>query len=195
MSANVVTLLGLVESAHCNVDTLTALAAAHGTVWMVRFVPVLRGALVVLATPEEARAAAQALQGHVLPDGTMLRAEQGDRSVTPDEVERYSLAAPKQLIQLVSPPSSPPEWWDGWHEHEEGPKSPPELLVDREADQHELRLVGPNLFEAIAVLQRQQIGDRDGDESGAVVRPPLITIQAPHGSVVPEGFALRDTAK
>ncbi len=197
MSANVVTLTGLVERPECSVETLTALAARHGTVWLVRFVPVLRGALIVFATADEARVAVQALHGHMLSDGvTMLRAQQGVRGVTRDDVERYSLVPPKQLIQLVSPPPSPPEWWAGWHEHEEGPKPPPELLMDREAEQHELRMVGDNVFEAVALLhqqkrqeelqQQQQLHDHDD-----VVRPPTITIQAPRGSVVPEGFVVR----
>lgn len=54
--SNVVTLLGLVEvPPHCTPQTVEAMARRFGTVWMVRFIPVLRGALVAFATHEEVR--------------------------------------------------------------------------------------------------------------------------------------------
>jgi hypothetical protein len=174
MSSNVVTLYGVVEEEGCTVDYLIRLAGRYGTLWMVRFVPVLQGALLAFSTAEEASNAALHLHGVVLPNHKRLRAGIGRKSVTLEEVAGYNLAAPKRLIQLVSPPPSPPEWWDGWHEHEEGPKTPPELQLDETATRYRLEMVSH------ALLGAQPMHERDveqGDEAAA--RPPVVTLEAP----------------
>lgn len=95
----------------------------------------------------KARAAAEGLHGMVLDDGIVLRAQLGSRNVTEEEVAGFSLAAPRVLVQLVSPPPSPPEWWDGWHETEGKPRSPPELRMDKAAPKHVLHMHSIDLFE------------------------------------------------
>lgn len=191
MSSNVVTLYGIVERPDFSRDDLYSLASAWGTVWMVRFVPFLRGALIAYSTPEEAMEAAIRLHGHRVEhvDGfTVLRAAVGPRSVSREDCEeRFNLSKPKQLIQLVSPPPSPPEWWSGWLEKEEGPKTPPELKLDQESTTYTLEMVSHALYDAIATSSDGALKDDDN----APVRPPTITLQTPVGTSVPQGFLLR----
>ncbi len=114
--------------------------------------------------------------------------------VSADQVKEFGLAPPKRMVQLVSPPPSPPEWWTGWNDEEEGPKPAPELLVDpaellpaeKSASRvRELNILAVDLYEAV----QSKLGDESQSlPSGA----PRLTIEAPPESInnIPEGFVL-----
>lgn len=191
MNSNVVVLNGLTECAPARTpERLEALATMYGPVWLVRFVPVLRGALIIYADPAHAATAATALHGLALEDGTLLRAALSERApVTQDEVAGFSLVPPRRLVQLVSPPPSPPDWWDGWNDVEGPPKPAPELWVREQSARHSLGIRACDVYEAVAAQRGE--GAAVEPDNGRV-RPPRLTIEAPPGAVVPEGFVLRN---
>ena len=185
-------------------ELLEQAASKFGTVWLARFVPVLRGAIVILSSHEEAAACAAGLHGTYIGE-SLVAATVGSRVVTQEQVAEFGLAPPKRLVQLVSPPPSPPEWWSGWQE-EEGPiRPPPELLVDpaellpaeRSASRvRELNILAVDLYEAVASrLPREQTDEEETE--GAAPRVPSLTIEAPPESLtnIPEGFVLVERKK
>jgi hypothetical protein len=121
-------------------------------------------------------------------------AKLGSRLVSEEQVKEFGLAPPKRMVQLVSPPPSPPEWWAGWNDVEEGPKSPPELVIDPSdllpaeksvSRVRELNILAVDLYEAVS--NRLQ-----GEEASAPSGAPRLTIEAPPESInnIPEGFVL-----
>ena len=101
-------------------------------------------------------------------------------------------------MQLVSPPPSPPETWAGWQEAEDGPKPPPELLVDARTElaisdsglrRRELAILATDLYAAVAATAAQEENANVGE-----VRIPRVTIEAPPESItgLPEGFVLKE---
>jgi hypothetical protein len=176
-------------------ESLEAAACKFGSVWLARFVPVLRGAVVIMASHEEATACAAGLHGtHV--GESLVAATLGRRRVTREQVAEYGLAPPKRVVQLVSPPPSPPEWWSGWNEEEAPIRPPPELLVDpaellpaegSESRTRELNVLAVDLYQAV----RAKLPPAD-DAGGGLGRAPSLTIEAPPESLtnIPEGFTL-----
>ncbi len=179
-------------------ELLEQAASMFGELWLARYVPVLRGAIVILASPEEAAACAAGLHGTRVGE-SLVAARVGSRRVTREHVAEFGLAPPKRVVQLVSPPPSPPEWWSGWND-EEGPmRPPPELVVDpaellpaerSESRVRELNILAVDLYEAVKTKLPQAVAE--GDAAAAGERVPLLTIEAPPESVtnIPEGFVL-----
>ncbi len=175
---------------------LESVCAQFGTVWLARYVPVFRGAIVIFARHEEAAACVAGLHGTLMGE-SVVAASLGTRVVTQDGVAEFGLAPPKRMIQLVSPPPSPPEWWAGWNDEEGAPKPPPELLVDpadllpaerSESRVRELNILAVDLYAAVkaaAPADQQQV-------PAGGVRVPTLTIEAPPESItnLPEGFVL-----
>lgn len=174
--------------------------AANGgrSVWLCRFVAPLGGLVLVLSSEDEARSAAHELHGCRLRSGRLATARLGRRWVPRDQVDSWALAPPRKVVQLVSPPPSPPETWAGWQEAEDGPKPPPELLVDARTEvalsdsgvrRRELAILATDLYEAVAATAA-----RDENADAGDVRVPRVTIEAPPESItgLPEGFVLKE---
>lgn len=208
--SNTVSISCIEESEVCSVEAITRLASQYGTVWLVRFVPVLRAAVVIMSSCQEAMKCAQHLHATSWM-GHLLCVTLGNRYVPWERVQDFSLSAPRRVIQLVSPPPSPPEWWDGWTKHEEGPKSPPTLLLDDDDEDGEeksvkktlsssgsplaprpLMVLAPDLYKALegAAAQVQKWENERKESSDG---PPSLTIQAPPeiSSGVPQGFVIK----
>jgi hypothetical protein len=190
MNSNTVSVINISET---DAEQLESVCTKFGTVWLARFVPVFRGAIVIMSSCEEAAACVAGLHGMLVGESSCC-ASIGARVVSFEQVAEFGLAPPKRMIQLVSPPPSPPEWWTGWSDMEGGPKNPPELVVDptdllpaeKSASRvRELNILGVDLYEAV----QSRLGDKEQQAgSGA----PRLTIEAPPESInnIPEGFML-----
>jgi hypothetical protein len=199
--SNVVTLTNLSEVSHAQ---LLALARQFGTVWLARYVPVMRGAVLVYSRAEEAAQCQAALHGTaVFDNSTLVTASLSTRAVSAQEAADFQLAAPKRVVQLVSPPPSPPDWWNGWNDVEEGPKPPPTLIMHQSPTlahkpehsvSQQLRLVAANLFALVEHDRETQGPNKNDDSEDDRPRVPTITIQAPPESLtgIPEGFVVVD---
>ena len=192
--SNTVSITGVGAADECVVIALAQEGQEEKrTLWLGRYIAALRGMVLIFSTPEEANLAQEALHGKVLDSGCIVAASIGRKLVAFEEIAAWELAAPKRVIQLISPPSSPPEWWAGWNDVEGDPNSPPELLVNVEQEEtlrnsnsrvRELNILKTNMYAAVENLTME--------ESGANDRPPRVTIEAPPESItgLPEGFIL-----
>ena len=142
----------------------------------------------------------QGLYGEKLGD-TLLCSALGARVVKKSEIEDYSLAAPKRIVQLISPPPSPPETWKGWDQEEDKPKSPPELVVSQDdlmlspspsdSRVRELNILATDLYSA--VQQKLVVEPNEEGQEKHGQKAPKLTIEAPPESItgLPEGFVLK----
>lgn len=55
--SNIVTLSNILEAPGASIEELSELASKFGELWLARFVPVLRGAILIFATHDDAVAA------------------------------------------------------------------------------------------------------------------------------------------